>query len=89
MVFEYHFLAEEGTCGVNKLLQFMTALDAFLPLGLPQKIAVQFIESSRQATFFAETCALVFRVPTVHTNYDDFKLKFKEACQNRTGFGCI
>lgn len=59
----------------------MTALDEIPPLGLPQKIFVEFTEGS-QRTFFAETCTFVLRVPTVHKEFREFKEKFLEASQN-------
>lgn len=82
------FLADQGTNGLRSLLQFMTALDEIPPLGLPQKIFVEFTEGS-QRTFFAETCTFVLRVSTVHKEFREFKEKFLEASQSPTGFACI
>lgn len=79
--------SEQGPSGLEKFLQFMTSLGKLPPLGLRRKIEVEFCGDN--AMFFAETCAYVLRVPTVHTVYDDFYAKFLEASENYLGYGAV
>ena len=71
-----------------KFLHFMTSLDKIPPLGIKSKIEVEFSDSCNP-TFFAETCAYVLRVPTVHTIFENFQAKFLEASENYLGYASV
>lgn len=86
LTFSLSFFKEQGSKGMHKFLQYMTSLDRIPPLGLEHSIDLEFYEGEN---FFAETCTLVLRVPTIYDEFDDFKKKFLEACDNSLGFGCI
>ena len=77
--------AVDGPAGMKRLLMFMTSLDEIPPLGLKEKIQLEF---TSMPTFFAETCSFVLRVPNCYTTYEAFKKRFDEACEQNVGFGC-
>lgn len=63
----------------------MTSLTTIPPLGMEKKIEVQF--DNYASSFFAETCGLIIRVPTIHEKFESFMEKLLEAVENSTGFG--
>ena len=81
-------LSEQGSAGLEKFFRYMTSLDKVPPLGLSRKVEVEFSNNSNQV-FFAETCSMVLKVPTVHKSFEDFQEKFLEACENYIGYGSI
>ena len=88
-VFIFMFpLSEQGSAGLEKFFRYVTSLDKVPPLGLSRKVEVGFSNNSNQA-FFAETCSMVLKVPTVHKSFEDFQEKFLEACENYIGYGSI
>ena len=70
---------------LQKLLHFMTGLSKIPPLGMQQKIELDF--DSYSHSFFAETCSYVLRVPTSHETFETFLQRVYEACENCHGFG--
>ena len=84
-VFIFMFpLSEQGSAGLEKFFR----LDKVPPLGLNRKVEVELSNNSNQV-FFAETCSMVLKVPTVHKSFEDFQEKFLEACENYIGYGSI
>lgn len=81
-------LSEQGSAGLDKFFRYVTSLDKVPPLGLSRKVEVEFSNNSNQA-FFAETCSMVLKVPTVHKSFEDFQEKLLEACKNYIGYGSI
>lgn len=65
----------------------MVSVTKIPPLGLEKEIELQFDDSA--SSFFAETCGLVLRVPTIHDSFQAFMEKLLEAVENNTGFGNI
>ena len=72
----------------KSFFRYVTSLDKVPPLDLSRKVEVEFSNNSNQA-FFAETCSMVLKVPTVHKSFEDFQEKFLEACENYIGYGSI
>lgn len=81
-------ITEHGSAGLAKFLHYMTSRDRIPPLGLEHKIEVEYFDNSN-ATFFADTCSFVLKVPTVHTTIEDFQEKLYEACDNYLGHGLV
>ena len=68
---------------------FATGLGALPPLGLDEKITIYYREDTCPH-FFAETCTMELKVPTVHDQYSKFYNSFLEACMHSAaGFGCM
>ena len=65
----------------------MTGWSEIPPLGLKQKIQVEFHSYSKY--LLAETCAYVLKVPVGHNSLDDFMDAVYEACEHSYGFGCV
>lgn len=71
-----------------KLFHYATSLDRIPTLGLSRKVEVEF-SINRNPAFFAETCSMVLKAPTVHECFEDFQEKFLQACKNYIGHGSI
>ena len=52
----------------------MTSLDRISPLGLDKNVEVEFLQDENP-NFFADTCSLFLRVPTMHKTITQFKEK--------------
>lgn len=68
-----------GAKGLKKFLTFLTGLEEVPPLGFSKKIEVRYLKDRTQ-TLYAETCTMVLKLPTVHTEYSLFKGQFMLAC---------
>ena len=81
-------LSDMGAKGLKKFLTFLTGLEEVPPLGFSKKIEVRYLKDRTQ-TLYAETCTMVLKLPTVHTEYSLFKGKFMLACnEGSLGFAC-
>jgi len=68
---------------------FATGLGTLPPLGLDEKITIYYREDTCPH-FFAETCTMELKVPTVYNQYSKFYNSFLEACMHSVaGFGCM
>ncbi|XP_067046925.1 uncharacterized protein [Acropora muricata] len=77
-----------GAKGLKKFLTFLTGLEEVPPLGFSKKIEVRYLKDRTQ-TLYAETCTMVLKLPTVHTEYSLFKAQFMLACnEGSLGFAC-
>ena len=85
---DVHFFSERGSAGLVKPLHYMTSRDRIPLLGLERKIEVEFYDNSN-ATFFADTCSYVLKVPTVHTTIEEFQVKLFDASDNYLGDGSV
>lgn len=81
-------LSEQGNAGLEKFFRYATSLDRIPALGLSRKVEVEF-STNRNPAFFAETCNMVLKVPTVHECFENFQEKFIQACENYIGYGSI
>lgn len=75
---------------MQQLVITVTSLDKVPPLGLSRKVEVEFSNNSNQA-FFAETCSMVLKVPTLHGSLEVFQETFLEVCDRPLVFsrnGC-
>ena len=81
-------LSDMGAEGLKKFLTFLTGLEEVPPLGFSKKIEVKYLKDRTQ-TLYAETCTMVLKLPTVHTEYSLFKAQFMLACnEGSLGFAC-
>jgi len=79
-----HFL-DEGDAGMRKVLHFCTARDSIPPLGLDEKVRLDYKFS---LVFFAETCLLALQVPKLHNTFEEFYQQFLIAVNlGNKGFG--
>ena len=85
-VFSY---SEFGSSKLGEFLFFATGLESLPPMGLEEKITIRYREDN-SPHFFAETCTVELKVPTVHEEYGKFYNSFLEACvHSESGFGCM
>lgn len=77
-----------GAKGLKKFLTFLTGLEEVPPLGFSKKIEIRYLKDRTQ-TLYAETCTMVLKLPTVHTEYSLFQAQFMLACnEGSLGFAC-
>lgn len=87
-LFEFHFkfhFTDQKEVGMKKVLMFSTGRDSLPPLGLEEKVELEY----RGATsFFAETCLLKLQVPIAHDTFEEFYKQFVLAANlGYKGFG--
>lgn len=72
---------------MSDILVFATGADSEPPLGFPVKPKILFLHDNKSKFPTANTCALQLKLPTLHMQYDDFKLNMNFGIGNAKSFG--
>lgn len=80
---------EEGTCTLEEILCFFTAVDVIPPAGFPIQPCIKFLHDNACPYPMGNTCSLELHLPTVHEDYEKFKYNVTFGIRNGMVFGQV
>ena len=85
--FSYLIVDEDIGCSLEDVLVFFSGSDRIPPMGFDRHPTPHFLHEAKEVLPTASTCDIQLRIPTCHTEYDQFREYMVLGMKSNDGFG--